>query len=261
MEMRSTPVSARARTVSSSPRRKFPAPRAPGVATHRFVQGGKGSMLSSSTMVAPQASASSSCSRVSTSISTNGPAAPFLHPLQHGGHATGGGDVVFLDQHRVVQADAVVHAAAGGHRVLLGQPQAGQGLAGVHDARPGAGHGLHVHWRSWWPRRSAAAENSAPCVRRSAGAGPGPRSPAPPGRPAQRWPSATCQVRRACGSQASTVASPRGRHRSRPPRAPECAPGPPVPSTSAAVRSPVPTSSARRGPHRPGPAARSARSL
>ena len=64
---------------------------------------------------------------------------------QHLGHATGRRDVVFLDQHRVIQANAVVGAAAGAHRVFLRQPQAGQGFAGVHNVGRRAFDGLHIH--------------------------------------------------------------------------------------------------------------------
>ncbi len=59
-------------------------------------------------------------------------------------HAPGGGNVVFFDQHRVVQTQAVVAATAHAHRVFLRQPQARQGFAGVHDLRPRACHALHV---------------------------------------------------------------------------------------------------------------------
>ena len=46
--------------------------------------------------------------------------------------------MVFLDQERVVQADAVVVTAAAGDCVLLRQTQAGEGLAGVEQAHLGA---------------------------------------------------------------------------------------------------------------------------
>jgi hypothetical protein len=51
--------------------------------------------------------------------------------------------VVFLDQHGVIQADAVVGAAAGAHRVFLRQAQAGQGFARVHNVGAVAGNTLH----------------------------------------------------------------------------------------------------------------------
>jgi len=63
-------------------------------------------------------------------------------PLDDRSDAAGRGDVVLFHHHRVEQADPVVVAAAAAHRVLLRQAQAGEGLAGVEDARAGAGDGL-----------------------------------------------------------------------------------------------------------------------
>ncbi|MCY1400096.1 hypothetical protein D9M71_151690 [compost metagenome] len=60
------------------------------------------------------------------------------------GDAAAGGDVVFLDQEGVVEADAVVVAAAAGDRVFLRQTQAGQGLAGVEQFHAGAFHQVGV---------------------------------------------------------------------------------------------------------------------
>ncbi len=70
-------------------------------------------------------------------------------------HAAGEGHVVVLDQHRVVQAVAMVAAAAHPHRVLLDGAQPGQGLAraghlamrmgdGVGDGGGGGGHAAQV---------------------------------------------------------------------------------------------------------------------
>jgi hypothetical protein len=50
--------------------------------------------------------------------------------------------VVFLDQHGVVQADAMVGAPPDAHRVLLREPQAWQRLARVDDLGPGAATAL-----------------------------------------------------------------------------------------------------------------------
>ena len=47
--------------------------------------------------------------------------------------------MVVLDEHCVVQAEAVIEAAAAAHGVFLQQAQAGRGLAGTDDARLGAG--------------------------------------------------------------------------------------------------------------------------
>ena len=52
--------------------------------------------------------------------------------------------MVFFDQYRVIQANAVVGAAATAHRVLLGQTQAGQGFSGVHDVGLGARHDVDI---------------------------------------------------------------------------------------------------------------------
>ena len=52
--------------------------------------------------------------------------------------------MVLFDEHRVVQADAVVGAAAHAHGVFLRQAQAGQGLARVHDVGARALHSLDV---------------------------------------------------------------------------------------------------------------------
>ena len=75
---------------------------------------------------------------------------------RHGlGHATAGGDMVFLDQEGVVQADAVVVAAAAGDRVLLRQAQAGQGLAGVEQPHLGAFHQVGQEARAGPPAASS----------------------------------------------------------------------------------------------------------
>ena len=54
----------------------------------------------------------------STSILTRWPT-PRAESLQRFGDAAGGGDMVVLDQHRIVEAEAVVDAAAGPDRVFL----------------------------------------------------------------------------------------------------------------------------------------------
>ncbi len=51
------------------------------------------------------------------------------------GEAASGGDVVVLDQHRIVEAEAVIDAAAGADRVFLERAQAGRRLARAGDAR------------------------------------------------------------------------------------------------------------------------------
>ena len=79
---------------------------------------------------------------------------------------TRGADVVFLQHHRVVQADAMVAAATHQHRVFLRQTQPGNGLAGVEDLRAGAAHGVDIISR----RRGGAAERLQEIQRRALGA-------------------------------------------------------------------------------------------
>lgn len=55
-----------------------------------------------------------------------------------------GGDVVFLDQKGVIEADAVVVAAAAGHRVFLGGAQAGDGFAGIQQFDGGVGDQVRI---------------------------------------------------------------------------------------------------------------------
>src|SRR5690348_4507282 len=60
------------------------------------------------------------------------------------GDAAGRGNVVFLDQDRVVETHAVVVTAAAAHGVFLGEAQTRNGLAGVEDLRAGAGDRIGV---------------------------------------------------------------------------------------------------------------------
>ena len=61
-----------------------------------------------------------------------------------GGDRAGGENVVFLDEHAVVEAEPVVLRAAAAHRVFLSETQAGQCLAGVEDPAAGPGDGIGV---------------------------------------------------------------------------------------------------------------------
>ena len=65
-------------------------------------------------------------------------AAPRAQALERLGQPAGGGDVIVLHQHSVIEAEAVVDAAAGAHRVFLEGAQARRRLAGAGDARSGA---------------------------------------------------------------------------------------------------------------------------
>ena len=49
--------------------------------------------------------------------------------------AAGDGDVIVLDQHRVIEAEAVIAAAAGAHRIFLQRAQARRRLARADDLR------------------------------------------------------------------------------------------------------------------------------
>ena len=74
-------------------------------------------------------------------------------------HAAGRGDMVVLDQHGVIEAEAVVDAAARAHRVFLQGAQAGHGLARAADARLVALHRLDQRRPSRWRRRSDGPGN------------------------------------------------------------------------------------------------------
>ena len=52
--------------------------------------------------------------------------------------------MVFFNQHRVIQANAVVGAAAHFHGVFLGLTKAWQSFARVHNLRPCAFDGRHI---------------------------------------------------------------------------------------------------------------------
>ena len=68
-----------------------------------------------------------------------------LGAREHRRDAAGHRDVVVLDQHRVVEAEAVIVAAAATHRVFFQRAQSRRGLARANDARLGmrdAGHEL-----------------------------------------------------------------------------------------------------------------------
>ena len=103
-----------------------------------------GGHLSSSTARAPASSASVSCASESTSTWTTTSRCAARPPPERRGDAAGRRDMVVLDQHRVVQAEAVVPAAADADRVLLEETEPGRGLARVGHRRARAGHGVHV---------------------------------------------------------------------------------------------------------------------
>src|SRR5262249_58036761 len=77
-----------------------------------------------------------------------------LRALEYRRNAAGDRDVVILDEHRIVEAEAMVEAAAAADRVFLERAQAGRGFARAADARLGVGDFLHEHGR----RRGDAGE-------------------------------------------------------------------------------------------------------
>ena len=96
-----------------------------------------GLMLSSSRRRAPAARASSISAGLRHSI-WSGSSGAWARAAAHGrAHAPGHGDVVLLDQDRVVEAEPVVGRAPGGDRGLLERTQAGRRLARVEHARAG----------------------------------------------------------------------------------------------------------------------------
>ncbi len=58
--------------------------------------------------------------------------------FQRGADAAGDRDMIVLDQHRVVEAEAVIEAAAAAHRIFLQGAQPRRGLAGADQAGVGA---------------------------------------------------------------------------------------------------------------------------
>ena len=70
----------------------------------------------------------------------------------------GGDDVVFLDEHHVVQAEAMVLRAAAARGVFLREPQARQRLARVENPAAGAGDGFDVTMRGGGGRRQRLQE-------------------------------------------------------------------------------------------------------
>ena len=67
---------------------------------------------------------------------------------KHRADAAGHRDVVVLDQHRVIEPEAVIEAAAAAHGVFLQRPQPGRGLARADDARLGMGDAPHEFGRA-----------------------------------------------------------------------------------------------------------------
>ena len=73
--------------------------------------------------------------------------------------AAGQRDVVVLDQHRVVEAEAVIGAAAEPHRLLFEDAQAGGRLAGADDLGLVAGDRVGQRRGSRWRRPTAGTRD------------------------------------------------------------------------------------------------------
>ena len=71
----------------------------------------------------------------------------------------GGDDVVLLDEHHVVEPEAMVLRAAAARGVFLREPQAGQRLARIENAAAGAGDRFDVAAARRWRWRTASAGN------------------------------------------------------------------------------------------------------
>ena len=107
---------------------------------------------------APRAAAS----RFSTSTSSSTFACDAPCFTHRAGNRAGRGDVIFLDQDRVEQPDAVIRAAAAAHGVFLRDAQSRDRLARVEDAALRAGDRVDVA-----ARQVAVAESSLQEVERS----------------------------------------------------------------------------------------------
>ena len=139
-------------------------------------------------------------------------------------HPAGERGVVLLHEHGVVEPGAVARAAAGAHRLLLERAQAGRGLAGVEDPdacaldRPHVAGGERGH-----ARQPAEEVERHPLRREDRGAAAGDL-----GQDARLAPAAVAGARAPSagrGRPARTPPRPRPGRPAPPPRAARCAPG------------------------------------
>ena len=143
-EIRSTPVSA----TSRRPPRWMPPEasafiRPPMIATAS--RNCAGLILSSSTASAPSwQHFAQLVERIDLDLDLDQMADEILRRAQGGGDAARDRDMVVLDQHGVIEAEAMVDAAAAAHGIFLEGAQAGRGLPGAADFRLGMGDGLRV---------------------------------------------------------------------------------------------------------------------
>ena len=134
-EIRSTPAAAISGAVSRVMRPEASVTARPAtIATARRKVGG--SMLSSSTASnAVIERLGELIERIDLQLDLDEMPGMGARPLKRRADPAGQRDVVVLDQHRVVEAEAVVGAAAQPHRLLFEDAQAGGGLAGADDLR------------------------------------------------------------------------------------------------------------------------------
>ena len=104
-------------------------------ATHRLGQLGDREVVEQDEIGAERQRLLELLERVDLDLDLGDVARRGARPLDRRADAAGEGDVVVLDQDRVVEAEAVVGAAADAHRVLLEGAQARRRLAGAGDAR------------------------------------------------------------------------------------------------------------------------------
>src|SRR5262249_32333741 len=78
--------------------------------------------------------------RVDLDLDLDQVASRALGALEHRPNAAGDGDMIVLDQDRVIETETMIVTAAAAHRVFLQRAQTGRGLARAHDARLGMGN-------------------------------------------------------------------------------------------------------------------------
>src|SRR6185437_5791523 len=80
--------------------------------------------------------------------------------LHRGPHAAGDGDMIVLDQYRVIQPETVVRSAAHPHRVFLRGAQSGHRLAGATDLRLGTHDRIGDATPLRWHRKFSAVRSA-----------------------------------------------------------------------------------------------------
>ena len=148
IEMKSTPVSAYARTLP----RVMPPEASSSARPCDELDGardlGRASCCRAGSARRPRRAPAATWSSVSASTSIGRSRARGADRRERGLDAARDAHVVVLDQDRVVETHAVVRAAAAADGVLLERAQAGRRLAGVEDRRAGAGDEVDVAARS-----------------------------------------------------------------------------------------------------------------